>query len=113
SRVFIAASAADGAIRVWRIDTTDEDYQMMCEGHSATVTNICFSNDGKLLASKAQDGTVRLWRTPDWQCVAVIDVTASGAGQPPNYAAVLAFHPQEPWLATCVEDSKTISILEL
>lgn len=113
NRVFIAAGAADGAIHIWRVDETEEDFQMVRHEHSAAVTNLCFSPNGWLLASKSVDGTVRIWRVQDWQCVAVIDVHGTYSVQTSSYPTVLAFHPTEPWLATCVENNQTISILEI
>jgi WD40 repeat protein len=31
------------------------------EGHTGDLRTVCFSRDGKTLASGAEDGTIRLW----------------------------------------------------
>jgi WD40 repeat protein len=64
------------------------------EGHTNYVMQVCFSADGRLLASLEADGTVRIWRCDTWESVAVSS----------NLRAVdplpLAFHPNLPLLAT-------------
>jgi WD40 repeat protein len=39
--------------------------QFKLTGHKARVTNLCFSANGKLLASSGDDGTARLWDVGD------------------------------------------------
>lgn len=113
SRVFIASGADDGSIRIFRIDTTDDDYRFVLGEHTAAVKNVCFSHDGKLLASASDDGTVRLWESPSWKCVAVIDASTAASEQPLPLPSVLAFHPKEFLLATCLSATSAISVLEL
>ncbi|OKH38160.1 hypothetical protein NIES2119_11440 [[Phormidium ambiguum] IAM M-71] len=48
------------------------------EGHVKDVTSVSFSFDGRLLASKAKDGTVRFWRTDTWDTVAVLQEPSLG-----------------------------------
>jgi WD40 repeat protein len=36
-------------------------------GHRENVTDFAFSADGQLLVSGSADGTVRLWRVPDFE----------------------------------------------
>ncbi|MEU6373515.1 TIR domain-containing protein [Streptomyces sp. NPDC046909] len=44
------------------------------EGHTDHVQQAMFSAGGKLLATAADDHTVRLWRTDDWTTVAVLEL---------------------------------------
>jgi hypothetical protein len=53
-----------------------------------------------------------LKRAPDWRCVVIINVSTSFAGAN-VYLPVLAFHPGEPLLATCVDRADEISVLEI
>ena len=42
------------------------------EGHTEAVDLVAFSPDGRLLASKSRDQTIRLWSCETWETVAVI-----------------------------------------
>ncbi len=55
----IIAIAADRTVRLWDIDA-DPPYRAL-EGHTAPVTSIAFSSDGKQLASGSDDRTIRVW----------------------------------------------------
>lgn len=41
--------------------------------HSKPAYSVVCSDDGRLLASKSEDGTVRLWRCDTWECVAAVE----------------------------------------
>lgn len=76
--------------------------------HTKPVTGVSFSADGRLLASKSADGTVRLWRRDTWQCVTVLEERHS------TFAfSGLAFHPQLPVLATLGDKDKIIRIWDI
>lgn len=65
-------SAATGIeVRLWR--TTGErpilQPHCICAGHASWVSWICFSPDGRLLASGSDDQTIRLWDTHTGSCL--------------------------------------------
>lgn len=70
------------------------------EGHTDRIIGISFSNDGRLLASKSFDNTIRLWRCDTWDMIAVIpEVTAR------FLHTDVRFSPLSPVLATHGERS--------
>lgn len=66
------------------------------EGHTGRVRHMSFSFDGSLLASKADDQSVRIWRCDNWETVCIF------SEEQDTYWAQggIAFHPQLPQLAT-------------
>ena len=61
-------------VALWNIETgTQTDRQI---GHTRVIRSVSFSVDGSLLASGAQDGTVRLWAPSSFQ-TALVASTAS------------------------------------
>lgn len=78
------------------------------EGHTDAVTRVSFSFDGRLLASRSDDGTVRLWRTDTWAQVAQLDEPAS-----PESRGGLAFSPRKPLLATVAPHSRGVRLWHL
>jgi WD40 repeat protein len=42
-------------------------------GHTAPLSSVAFSSDGKLLCSGSQDGTARIWSTDSGECICVVD----------------------------------------
>jgi WD40 repeat protein/GTPase SAR1 family protein len=70
-----------------------EGQHAVLEGHVGSVTSVAFSPDGAFFATGSTDGTVRLWRCRDLECVSVLRRGEfSGRGG-------IAFHPREPLLA--------------
>jgi small GTP-binding protein len=102
----IASGSYDYTVRLWDIKTGQ--LLITLEGHTGSVRFLSFSFDNSLLASKAEDGTVRLWRCDVWWNVATLDESASGYW-PPS----LAFHPTTPVLATLGEKDTCIRIWDL
>jgi small GTP-binding protein len=84
--------------------------QKVLEGHTDFISCFSFSCDGRLLASKSGDSTVRLWRCDTWETVAILAELSS----PEEYFAGLAFHPSDPTvLATLGEENTVIRIWNL
>lgn len=119
----IAASCHDGAVRIWApIRTNDTEHgsarstgsslrysePVTLEGHTGPVSTCAFSYDGRLLASKSHDGTIRLWRTDTWQTVAIIREADSEHGWDK-----LQFHPTQPILATPGENDWAVRLWQL
>src|SRR5207249_1199434 len=75
---------------------------------TGAVNRLCFSNDGRLLASKSWGGINHLWRTDTWVDVAILE-------EPPQspFPKSLAFHPSAPVLATLGLGNKVIRIWDL
>ncbi len=79
------------------------------EGHTGDVLAVRFSPGGTVLASRSQDGTVRLWRVDTGEQVASLPCTRS-----PGYTSSgLAVHLREPILAALGEDEKVIFVWRL
>ena len=70
----------------------------MLEGHTGSVLSVSFSADGRFLASKSRDNTVRLWRRDTWEMVARLNEPGST-----RWLSALTFHPHAPLLATLDE----------
>ena len=114
---FLAISSSDGTIKLWKVRDGEKQLaneealfasEVHLEGHTDVVTSLSFSSDGRLLASKSRDGTVRLWRTDSWQTIAIIEEPASGKATPG-----IAFHPTDPVLATLGEEDTVIRVWDL
>lgn len=65
----------DYTIRVFQQDFPDQP--LILSGHEDFVRDLKFSNDGTMLISTADDGTIRFWDTDNGELVKVIDQGAS------------------------------------
>lgn len=104
----LVSVSLDSGILIWNAVTGWQKEDL--SGHTAPVTSAAFSHDGRLLASKSADGTVRIWRSDIWETVAVIPELSSNVLEP---SPSLAFHPDEPVLATLGENDRVIRIWQV
>lgn len=54
------------------LDSNNGKHNRILKGHTAEVTNVIFSNDGKYLASTSYDGTIRLWDIANGKNIRII-----------------------------------------
>lgn len=102
----LASAGEDRTIRLWNVR---QGYQVgLLEGHSREVFCVAFSPDNRILASKSDDGTVRLWRCGSWETLAVLVEPTAG-----DSLGGLAFHPEQPLLATHGENGRVIRVWRL
>ena len=78
------------------------------EGHLKRVKSVSFSFDGRLLASKGRDETVRIWRTDTWDTVAVLQEDSLGLSE-----HEIQFCPNSSLLATIGDKDQEICIWDV
>lgn len=102
-----AVGLADGTIEVVHpsVENLQPSAAIQLEGHTGPVGALAFSSDGRLLASRSHDGTLRLWRTDRWELVATLDDESTG-----SLPMALAFHPAEPLLAATGEGERAVRL---
>ncbi len=72
--------------------------------HKSWITALSFSANGRFLATKSLDYTVRLWQCDTWHVATQMMETRN---------APIAFHPKRPFLATGGENGQVIRIWEM
>jgi small GTP-binding protein len=90
----LASGSYDNTVKLWEVSSGKLIRTL--EGHTSLVDAVVFSADGLLLASKSNDGALRLWRCETWQIVAIIPEPIYTSW----WTLDLAFHPALPLLAS-------------
>lgn len=70
----VASASADYSIRLWDTDTLS--LKMVLNGHWDEVWSVCFSFDGRMVAScSAEDDTARIWSCADGSLLLTMNVS--------------------------------------
>jgi len=83
----LAGGGSDNTVRLWEMAAGR--LLRTLEGHTSAIDCIDFSSDSRLIASKSNDDTIRMWRGDTYECVAVIPVPKNHTRSLPG----MAFHP--------------------
>ena len=102
---FVVAAGADAVVRVWDVQTKSEVRGL--RGHTDWVTSVCFSPDGRFVASVAaeKDNTVRVFELPPLD-------SAGAAGGHMLAVNAVAVSPNGKFVATAGTD-QTIKIWDI
>ena len=95
----VALGYAYGLVRLVRPDGAKT---LELEGHTKSVRSVSFSVDGQLLASKSDDGTVRVWGVSSGALLHTVDepFNSESGDVTERKPGGIAFHPKLPVLAT-------------
>ncbi len=91
----LAVGDTKNKIRLLNLD--NQQFLLVCEGHSNWVRSVTFNPNGKMLASASDDKTVRLWDTETAICLQIF------GGHTGRIWSVV-FSPNGETLASCSED---------
>lgn len=94
----LAAITDDFVIHVFDIDT--QVCVRRLHGHTANITDLCFSSDGRWIVSASGDATVRVWDLPTGHCVDWVIM--------PSPVISVTMSPRGDFLATSHVDSRGI-----
>merc|ERR1711998_339120 len=83
----------------------DDPCIMVLSGHSSSVFSVCYSPDGKTLASGGYDNTVRIWDVMSGECVHVLNGHSS-------WVTSVCYSPDGKTLASGSND-KTVRIWDV
>ena len=103
---YLALGDRDGTILIW--DARKAEPVTKLEGHTAAVTSVSFSFDGRLLASTCRGGSIRLWRTDTWEAVARFEAPVTSGP-----VSGLRFSPAKHVLAALALGSSQVQLWEL
>ncbi len=81
---------------------SDNQFDNVLKGHTATVFSMSFSRDSTKVATACEDGRVRIFSTADWS----LQHTLEGHSGPVHWAE---FSPNGQWIASAGED-KTVRV---
>jgi WD40 repeat protein len=96
----LATGDRNGNVKIWNLDrkTMVENLR----GHSARITGLAFSKDGKILASTSYDATARLWDAGNWNNQPVVLSDNSG------YIFSVAISPDSKYVLTGSADESRL-----
>jgi hypothetical protein len=91
----VLTGSSGGEITAWAFVEGALRLERCVCAHQGVVNSLSLSHDGRVLASKSTDSTVRFWRADTLEHLDAFDEPSSGF----TYASV-AFHPSRPILVT-------------
>ncbi|KAI9308203.1 WD40-repeat-containing domain protein [Cunninghamella echinulata] len=76
---FLLAGTQDSNVRVYDVNTLQcYTNRSSVDKHSGAITQIRYSDSGKIFASSSIDGTVKIWDCVSSQCIKVLDKVHGG-----------------------------------
>jgi WD40 repeat protein len=90
--------------RIWFVRSIDNERLQELQAHTAEVTSLAFSPDGRTLASGSADGTVGLWR------VASVNSLATPTPMPTSAASTTLKAPESAYRLAYSPDGRTLAI---
>ena len=99
----LVSGSHDCTIRVWNILTGQQE--RVIEGHTGKIYCVSISANGKLLASKSSDNSIRIWDCNTWKTLLTLSETATKGGE---WIPGICFNPKKPLLATLGENDTVI-----
>ncbi|KAL9548753.1 hypothetical protein MBANPS3_005531 [Mucor bainieri] len=77
---FLLAGTKDAAVRVYDVKTLQcYTNSSNADMHRGSITQIRYSNTGKIFATSSLDGTVRIWDSVSSQCIRTLDAHGGAA----------------------------------
>ncbi|GAN10283.1 cleavage stimulation factor subunit 1-like isoform X2 [Mucor ambiguus] len=77
---FLLAGTKDAAVRVYDVKTLQcYTNSSSADMHRGSITQIRYSNTGKIFATSSLDGTVRIWDSVSSQCIRTLDAHGGAA----------------------------------
>lgn len=94
---YILYADKNNEINVW--DTRRKECTRKLSGHTGKIRNIIYDKSERLIASSAEDGTVRVWNVDTGGCVCVLEGCTNK-----TYSYYLEFHISKPLLILAYKD---------
>ena len=105
SNELLATASDDHTVKIW--DIKKGTCLQTLTDHANAVKAVAFSGDGRILASRSWDQTIRIWRCDTWETVAVLQEDTASPWP------TLSFHPRKPLLASVGISDQVIRVWEL
>lgn len=102
----VAFGSSDNLVRILSLER--QGLTDSIEGHKNFVQCVEFSSDGQLLASKSQDGSIRLYSVNNWKTLAILSEATAN-----KIYRSLAFQPRSARLATLGMNDTGIRIWDI
>ena len=96
----------DARIREWATAEQSMVGEHRC--HAEAITSLSLNSDRRIVASKSDDSTVRLWDVSDFDLLGILDEP----GPEGEYFPSIAFHPRTNILATLGSNGTSVRIWE-